>query len=145
VFEAFDGGAMKSIKKTLRLRRRYQKAFSLPETIIALLILSIAILAIAGVPIMSSKLMLQTTHREQAMFLAVQALDALEAQPFNVSVSSEDVIGSFSLKAEKPVFVESQPQNYIGKATVTWRSVTGQSSLTLERRMSKFSNETRRE
>ena len=133
----------KNMFALLRVCRRSNQAFSLPETVIALLILSIAILAIAAVPIITSKMMLQTTQREQAMFLALQALDTLEAEPFNVAVNSEDVVGAFSLKSEKPVFVEAQPENYIGKATVTWRGVTGNSSLTMERRISKFSNETR--
>jgi len=127
------------------MRRSRNKGFSLAETIIAFLILSIALLAIAFVPIMSSKLALQTVQREQATFLAVQALDSLEAQPFNVKVESEDVIGEFTVKSQKPIFVQEQPQNYIGKATVTWRGVTGDTSLILERRISKFSSETRKE
>jgi len=133
------------ISKFRKFRRRHANAFSLPETVIALLILSIAILAIAAVPVMSSKMMLQTTQRDQAMFLALQALDALEAQPFNVGVNSEDVIGAFTVKSVKPVFVQAQPQNYIATATVIWQGLAGAGSLKLERRISKFSSETRRE
>lgn len=113
------------------------KAFSLVESLIALLILSIAILAIAAVPIMSTKLAVLATHQEQAHFLAVKALDSLEADSSLAVVTSPDIVGGFSVIATK--------QNTIGRAVVSWRGVAGQSSLTLERRMSDFSSRTRKE
>ncbi len=117
--------------------RKRKTAFSLSETLIALLILSIALLAIAGVPIMSTKLAILATHREQAHFLAVKALDSLEADSSLAVVTSPDIVGEFSVVATK--------QNTIGRAVVSWRGVAGQSTLTLERRMSDFSSRTRKE
>lgn len=136
---------MRSKPKVRNMRFYWNAGFSLPETIIALLILSIAILAIVFVPIMSSKMALQTTHRERAMSLAVNALNFLEAQSFNVSIDSEDIIGDFTVKTEKPVFNQAQYQNYKAKATVTWKGVSGASSLVMERSISKFSSTTRKE
>lgn len=64
----------------LRDCRVRRSGFSLSETIIALLILSIALFAVAGVPIMSTKMALHSIRREQAVFLAVHELDELEAE-----------------------------------------------------------------
>ncbi len=135
----------KNLFALLRVRRRFNQAFSLPETVIGLLILSIALLAIAAVPIMSSKLAVHATQRDQAMFLAVRTLDFLEAQPYTSSIASQDFVDEFTITYRKPVFVESSPDNHVGRATVTWRGVAGQSSLTLERLLSKFSSSTREE
>lgn len=128
-----------------RISRFRKQGFSLVETIIALLILSIALLAMAFVPIMSTKLALQATCRERAMFLAVKALDSLEAKPFNVAVKRTDFIDEFTLTSEKTVFNQNQPEDYIGKANVMWKGIAGQNTLFLERRLSKFSSETRKE
>jgi len=128
-----------------KIDRIYKRGISLVETVIALLILSIAIFAIAGVPIMSSKLAIHATQRDQAMFLAVKTLDFLEAQPHTSSIASQDVVDEFTINYGKPVFVETSPENHVGRATVTWRGVAGQSSLTLERLLSKFSSSTREE
>lgn len=129
----------------LRIDVSRKSGVSLVETVIALLILSIAILAIAGVPIMSSKLAIHASQRDQAMFLAVKTLDFLEAQPHTSSIASQDVVDDFTITYWKPVFVESSPDNHVGRATVTWRGVAGQSSLNLERILSKFSSSTREE
>lgn len=128
-----------------RSRHYVRRGFSLPETLIALIILSIAILAIAFVPIMSSKMAVHFTQKDQAMFHAMRTLDFLEAQPHNAGILSEDHIGDYVLSFQKPVFNETSPDLHVGKVTVTWRGVSGQSSLTLQRLLSKFSSSTRGE
>lgn len=130
----------------LRIKVSRKRAISLVETLIALIILSIAIIAIAGVPIMTSKLALHAAQRDQAMFLAVQALDFLEAQKYDVAiVASQDVVGDYTRRFDKPNFATVSSDQYKATVTVSWRSVSGQSSLTLERPLSKFSSETREE
>lgn len=63
----------------LRIDVSRKSGVSLVETIIALLILSIALFAIAAVPTMSSKFAIHATQRDQAVFFAVKTLDFLEA------------------------------------------------------------------
>jgi len=134
------------ISLLFRIDRSGSKAFSLVESLIALLILSIGILAIAGVPIMTSKFALHAAQRDQAMFLAVQALDFLEAKQHDVAiVASQDVVGDYTRRFDKPNFATVSSDQYKATVTVSWRGLSGQSSLTLERPLSKFSSETREE
>lgn len=124
-------------------RTASRTAFSLAETVVALLVLSIALLAIATVPVMSTKLALHTVQRERAMTIAVRSLDALESLRFDVAVNSADVAGDFTVVSEKPIFDQASPETYIGKVSVTWTGIGGRSALLLERRLSKFSDATR--
>ena len=138
------GFMMNSLSSFFRMLSSPRRGFSLSETIVALLILSIALLAMAAVPVMSSKLALQTARREQAMSLAVRALDYLESVGPDVNVSSLDVAkGAFSLTYLKPVYTLAGSDDYKAEVTVRWDGVTGQSELVLERKLSGFSNETR--
>ena len=63
----------------LEINSARRRGVSLVETLIALLVLSIGILAVAAVPIMTTKLAVQSNKRELAVFIAVNELDALEA------------------------------------------------------------------
>jgi len=118
--------------------RRYSQVnascgFALAETIIALLILSIALLAIAIVPIMSSKMAIQTTQRERAMSIAYAKLDELEAVQF--SSASNDVFtqGEFT----GTVSYQNQTDgSKIASITVSWSGVGGNSEFNLSRRLS---------
>ena len=128
----------------LKVRKKH-KAFALAETIIALLILAIALLAMAFVPIMSSKLALQTVQKERAMTLAYSGLDYLESVEYSKSVTSPDVAnGEFRISYSKPAF-DAASNDYKAVVTVRWGGVTGGSELTLERKLSKFSYLTRKE
>ena len=132
-------------KKPNAFTRKKRKAFALAESIIALLILAIALLAMALVPIMSSKLALQTVQKERAMTLAYSGLDYLESVKFDKSVSSPDVAsGDFRITYSKPTY-EAASNDYKAVVTVRWGGVTGGSELTLERKLSKFSYLTRKE
>ena len=128
-----------------RSRHYVRRGFSLAETLIALLILSIGLLAVAAVPVMSSKMALQATQRDQAMFLAVNTLDFLESQPYSKAFDSQDVVGEFTRRYTKPIFTETSPDNHVGAVTISWRGATGQNSISLERPLSKFSSVTREE
>jgi len=119
--------------------RRYSQVnascgFALAETIIALLILSIALLAIAIVPIMSSKMAIQTTQRERAMSLAINRLDVLESVDYEEAVNSTDVEGEFT------VVYTNAAKGLVGSVTVTWDGITGNSSYTLTRDLSEASS-----
>lgn len=114
----------------LRIDVSRKRGISLVETIIALLILSIALFAIAGVPIMSTKLALQAALREQATAVGMRELDALEADSRN-SIEERSVDTGFSIFSAL-----SSKQNGTGVVTVSWQG----SSLVLMRTLSEFSN-----
>ena len=107
------------------------KGFALVETIIALLILAIAILAMAFVPIMSTKLALQTVQREQALFLAYDRLDQLEA--VSADIVSSDNVGIYTVTWDR--------SKARGNAVVqvSWGGITKPSSLDVTRDMSEES------
>ncbi len=126
------------MSKSLQRSNKFNgKGFALVETIIALLILAIAILAMAFVPIMSTKLALQTVQREQALFLADNRLDLLE------SVASDDVAGSEVVGIYFVSFDKSSVQRK-AMVTISWNGVPKTSSLTLERDLSRISSLTAR-
>ena len=121
------------MKKHCHGRRQSQVnascGFALAETIIALLILSIALLAIAIVPIMSSKMALQTVQKEQALALAHDRLDILEAASADIA-SSEDV-GIYSVSFDRS-FARGN-----AVVEVFWGGITQQSQIRLERDLSR--------
>ena len=116
-----------------------RSAYALTETVIALLILSIALLTMALVPLMTSKLALQTVQRERAMTLGYNGLELLEAKPFATAVVSTDAFGEFSVTYSKPANADT------AKVTVVWKGITSASSIDFERRLSRVSSETRPE
>lgn len=124
----------KNLFPLLRIDVSRKRGVSLVETIIALLILSIALLAIAAVPIMSTKLALQAALREQATAVGMRELDALEADSSN-SIAERTVDTGFSVFSAL-----SSKQNGTGRVTVSWQG----SSLVLERSLSDYSSENRR-
>lgn len=130
----------KSLYRSNKLRK---KGFALVESIIAMLILAIALIAMTLVPIMSSKLALQTVRRERAMGLASKNLDYLESVKSTDSVASTDILsGDFTVNLNKPTW-EAASNDYKATVTVNWGGVTGGSSLVLERRLSEFAELTR--
>lgn len=116
-------------KKPKAFVRQKRKAFALAESIIALLILAIALLAMALVPIMSSKLALQTVQKEQALSLAQDRLDILEAASADIA-SSEDV-GIYSVSFDRS-FARGN-----AVVEVFWGGITQQSQIRLERDLSR--------
>ena len=122
-----------------------RRGFALVETVISLLILAVAILSIAMVPIMSSKMALQTVKKEQAMTLAYSGLDFLESVPPDEEIASGDMAsGDFLVSYAKPEY-DAASDDYRAVVTVRWHGVTGSSQLVLERILSRFANRTREE
>ncbi|HCL79899.1 MAG TPA: hypothetical protein DIC53_08030 [Synergistaceae bacterium] len=121
--------------------RQCRAGFALVETMIALVILAVALLTLAMVPLMTSKVGIQTARRERATALAVQTLDVLEAGAANEAVDRSEVVsGDYTILSVKPAYGAA---NYRAAVTVTWGGVTGATSLTMERDLSKFSDLTR--
>lgn len=107
--------------------------FALAETIIALLILSIALLAIAIVPIMSSKMAIQTTQRERAMSIAYAKLDQLEAVRFSEASNDVYTQGDFTVNVS---YQDETDGGKLASITVSWSGVAGNSEFNLSRRLS---------
>ena len=136
---------MKMNKRPFTCRTKKRNAFALAESIIALLILAIALLAMALVPIMSSKLALQTVQRERAMTIAYSGLDWLESVKYDQKVASNDIVsGDFKISYSKPKY-DDAPNDYKAAVTVRWGGVYKATELVLERKLSKFSHLTREE
>lgn len=130
-----------SLSRSDKFRR---KGFALVESVIAMLILSIALIAMTLVPIMSSKLALQTVRRERAMGLASKNLNFLESVKSTESITSTDIqSGDFTVTLSKPAWAAVSVDDYKATVTVEWSSLTGDSSLVLERHLSKFAELTR--
>ncbi len=114
-----------------------RNAFALAESIIALLILAIALLAMALVPIMSSKLALQTVQRERALAIAHDRLDILEARKFDEGdITSTDIVEAFTVSFDR-TFAKNK-----AVVEVFWGGITGQSTVRLERDLSRDSSRT---
>jgi len=121
-------------KKPKAFVRQKRKAFALAESIIALLILAIALLAMALVPIMSSKLALQTVQKEQALVFAYERLDALEAlKPQSADITSTDTVGMYTVSFDRSLARRN------GIVQVSWGGITQPSTVTLQRDMSEES------
>ncbi|NLN61015.1 MAG: hypothetical protein GX147_10055 [Deltaproteobacteria bacterium] len=121
------------MKKHCHGRRQSQVnascGFALAETIIALLILSIALLAIAIVPIMSSKMALQTVQKEQALALAHTRLDVLEAA--SADIASLEAVGIYTVSFDRS-FARGN-----AVVEISWGGITQQSTIKLERDLSR--------
>lgn len=126
---------MNKNRKPFKPQKR--KGFALAESVIALLILAIALLAMALVPIMSSKLALQTVQRERALAIAHDRLDILEARKSDDGdITSSDVVDIFTVSFDR-TFAENR-----AVVEVFWGGITGQSSVRLERNLSRDSSRT---
>ncbi|NCB27298.1 MAG: hypothetical protein EOM62_17875 [Bacteroidia bacterium] len=138
--KAHIGGEMKKhLFPLFEIDRTYKSGVSLVETIIALFILSIAILAVAAVPIMSMKMAFHANQHEVAVFLAVKELDKLEAEKNDIENAKAEV-------DDFPgVSVWSRRSGGKGEVLVEWQGVTGPTSFSLERSLSPESSKTRKE
>lgn len=74
---------------------RKRNAFSLIETMIALILFSIALLALAQIPALYSKLMSMSVEKENATLHAIHALDYIETLDYDSEIP--DLGGSITL------------------------------------------------
>lgn len=125
------------------------KAFSLVEVLIGLLVLAIALLALAAVPPMATKLFVSGADHEKAMSLALEKLEELEGRSFDgssiSSTSSTDSYGgtqfSWNLTVN-PDNPDSGDDFTDVSITVTWDAVVGNPRVVVERRLSRFGSST---
>ncbi|NCC61724.1 MAG: prepilin-type N-terminal cleavage/methylation domain-containing protein [Verrucomicrobiae bacterium] len=119
-----------------------RRGFSLPESLIALLILSIAIIALAALPLMVTKLALSEIERKQAVSSALQGLDLLESLAREESVASKDVVrGRFRVDYFKsPANSESGGGAIVN---VRWNGLSGRGFLELTRCLSNLACDSR--
>ncbi|MDD5515797.1 MAG: prepilin-type N-terminal cleavage/methylation domain-containing protein, partial [Synergistales bacterium] len=74
---------------------KQRKGFSLVEVLIAMVILAIALLALAGVVVSTTMLMAHTIDKEKAVNLGAEKLETLEAD-YDGIVDSADAVGKFT-------------------------------------------------
>nr|WP_321503407.1 prepilin-type N-terminal cleavage/methylation domain-containing protein [uncultured Dethiosulfovibrio sp.] len=115
-----------------------RRAFSLVETLIAMAILSIALVGLAAVPVATTRLMVHGVQREKALSVAMARLEEVEGVDLdNTSwVVSSDVDGGYSWSRSV-----AKTSDYLHSVTVVvdWDGLRGAGSLTLSRDYGPFS------
>jgi len=123
----------------LLLRRvKRQKAFTLIEVLISLVILSIALLALAGVVVSTTMLLSHTIDSEEAVNVGVKKLDEIEGLIY----AGEDP-DSADHADGKYTFVWVLTENTNDKdvdLTVEWDGIIGSKSVKLKRTISELGN-----
>ncbi len=117
------------------LRRvKRQKAFSLVEVLIALVILAIALLALAGVVMSTTMLLSHTIDSEEAVNVGVKKLDQIEGWDYeDIDASSADLTeGKYTLSWT--VTENTSDKDVV--LTVQWNGIIGAKSLELRRTVS---------
>jgi|GEM_PF-1298953 len=125
---------MKKIS-SLRLVKR-QKAFSLVEVLIALLILAIALLALASVVVSTTMLLSHTIDSEEAVNVGVAMLEEIEGLGYGDIVDSSDEVGKYVI--EWTVTEKTSEKDV--DLTVQWDGILGSKSVELKRTISKLGN-----
>lgn len=117
-----------------------RKGFTLPEVLIAMLILVIALMAIASTFIMSTKLLVHSVDRERAVLLVSEKLDQLE--------SSADVIWSDDITGDVEnldngvvrswVVTDSDDYGFEAEVQVDWQGLGPDTSVSRRRWISRY-------
>lgn len=110
-----------------------QKGFSLVETIISLLVFSIALLALVQVPALYSKLMSMSVEKENATLHAIHALDTLE------TIDYEDLDDTSSLENSLIASIDLNTSAYSLVLSIVPANDDTASSKTLTVQVSKVS------
>lgn len=113
---------------------RKQKAFTLTEVLVALVILIIALFSIAMVAISTTRNLASTLEREKAVFLAGQRLETLEGTTFDSIASGTQTQGPFTITW---VVLDGTISKDVA-VTVAWQGVNGPKTVTMSRRISLF-------
>ena len=79
-----------------------RRGFSLIEALVALMLLTVALIPMAALPAATSRLYAASAAREQAALLAVQKLDELESKDFDSADLGETGSDSFHSDTSNP-------------------------------------------
>lgn len=113
---------------------KQRKGFSLVEVLIAMVILAIALLALAGVVVSTTMLMAHTIDKENAVNLGVEMLETLEAMNFE-GENIEDF--SYTPDDDSKFLPTWEVENLTGgkniSMVVQWNGILGSREVTLER------------
>ncbi len=120
---------------SLRIDRR-QKAFSLVEVLVALLILAIALLALASVVISTTMLLSHTIDSEEAVNVGVAMLEEIEGLDYGDIVDSSDEVGKYVIEW---IVTEKTSEKDVD-LTVKWDGILGSKSVELKRTISELGN-----
>ena len=116
------------------------RGFSLVETVLSMLILGIALLAIALVPVATTKLMVSSAENERASLIATRKFEELEAEVSSSDLSTNIKAGSANIDdmtLSWDVSVRASQKQTI-TMTVSWPGVTGQKQRVFTREVSSF-------
>ena len=108
-----------------------RRGFSLIEALVALMLLTVALIPMAALPAATSRLYAASAAREQAALLAVQKLDELESKKFNDLSSGSQTIGGYKMTWTVGEAVDQQRKV---KVSVAWNE--GKSKFEVTRQVS---------
>ena len=116
------------------------RGFSLVETVLSMLILGIALLAIALVPVATTKLMVSSAENERASLIATRKFEELEAQVSSSDLSTNIKPGNWSIDGITLSWDISARagQKQTVTMTVSWSGVAGQKQRVFTREVSSF-------
>ena len=116
------------------------RGFSLVETVLSMLILGIALLAIALVPVATTKLMVSSAENERASLIATRKFEELEAEVSSSDLSTNIKPGSATIDSVTLSWDVSArvAQKQTITMTVTWPGVVGQKQRIFTREVSTF-------
>ena len=108
-----------------------RRGFSLIEALVALMLLTVALIPMAALPAATSRLYAASAAREQAALLAVQKLDELESKKFNDLSGGSQTIGGYRIDWTVGEAVDQQRKV---KVSVAWNE--GKSKFEITRQVS---------
>lgn len=108
-----------------------QRGFSMVEALVALMLLTVALIPMAALPAATSRLYAASAAREQAALLAVQKLDELESKKFNDLSSGSQTIDGYRIDWSVGEAVNQQRKV---RVSVAWND--GKSKLEITRQVS---------
>ena len=125
--------------------------FSLVETLIALIILTIALLALVQIPALYSKLMSLSVEKENATLYAIHALDLVETvdySSFDGSTNVADLQSDLNVSLDLPsdysavLSVDYSVNSSTIQVTIEYPSGIGRKDVSLTRVVSPFADKT---
>ena len=116
------------------------RGFSLVETVLSMLILGIALLAIALVPVATTKLMVSSAENERASLMATRKFEELEAEVSSSDLSTNIKPGNWSIDGLTLSWDISARagQKQTVTMTVSWPGVAGRKQRVFTREVSTF-------